>query len=200
MFSMERPLRTPLAVVVLGLLAEEPLHPYALRRRIRDRAHDRLPGVRVTSLYDVVRRLAAASLISPHDRRQEGRRPERVEYSITAAGRATLAEWVAQSLADTATADQFPAALSFMYTLSRDQVVQIVIGRGEALAASIDADEAALAAAVSDGIEPIFLSEHRYQLALRHAEHTWLATFTDALQSDRLRWPPPQPPPPPPRD
>lgn len=189
---MERQLRSPLALVVLGLLAEQPLHPYALRLRIRERAHDRLPGVRVTSLYDAVRRLAAKSLISPHDPRQDGRRPERVEYSITAAGRSTLTDWVAESLADIEAPEEFPAALSFMYTLGREQVVQLIATRLAALGASIDADEAALAETESDGVEPIFLSEHRYQLALRHAEHSWLATFTDALQSDSLHWPTPK--------
>ena len=49
--------------MVLGLLAEEPLHPYAIRVRIGERAHDRLPGVRLPSLYDVVQRLDNAGLI-----------------------------------------------------------------------------------------------------------------------------------------
>ena len=42
---------------------QEPQHPYSLRTRITERAHDRLPGVRVASLYDTVERLAAAGLI-----------------------------------------------------------------------------------------------------------------------------------------
>ena len=89
-----RKLRSPLALVVLGLLAEEPLHPYAMRQRISERAHDRLPGVRPASLYDVVQRLADAGLVSAGEPSREGNRPERVSYVITGAGRDALTGWV----------------------------------------------------------------------------------------------------------
>ena len=89
-----RKLRSPLALVVLGLLAEESLHPYAIRVRIGERAHDRLPGVRLPSLYDVVQRLDGAGLIRAGEPGRAGRRPERVPYLITAAGREALTGWV----------------------------------------------------------------------------------------------------------
>lgn len=184
-----RKLRSPLSLVILGMLAEEPLHPYAMRQRISERAHDRLPGVRPASLYDAVQRLAGTGLISPGDPDREGRRPERVEYSITDAGHAALARWVTESLADPSRGEEFPAALSFMYPLGRDRVVETLRVRAAALASSIDADERKLAAAEADGIPPVFLSEHHYQLALRRAEHTWLVTFTGALESGALAWP-----------
>jgi hypothetical protein len=41
------------------------------------------------------------------------------------------------------------------------------------------------------GIPPIFLSEHRYQLAFRRAEHTWLVIFTEALRTGTISWPAP---------
>ncbi len=186
-----RRLRSPLSLVVLGLLAEEPLHPYAMRQRITGRAHDRLPGIRPASLYDAVQRLTAAGLISADEPSREGRRPERVEYSITEAGRRALTSWVAESLADLSRSDEFPAALSFMYALGRDRVVQILQERAATLRQSLDADETALANAETGGVPPIFLSEHRYQLALRHAEHTWLTAFTEALTTGTLGWPDP---------
>jgi DNA-binding PadR family transcriptional regulator len=184
-----RKLRSPLSLVVLGLLAEEPLHPYAMRQRITERAHDRLPGVRPASLYDAVERLAGAGLISPSEPGREGRRPERVEYSITETGRAALTDWVAASLAELSRADEFPAALSFMYALGRDRVVAILRERAASLAASIAADETALAEAEAGGTPPLFLSEHRYQLALRRAAYAWLVAFTDALRTGALTWP-----------
>jgi DNA-binding PadR family transcriptional regulator len=173
-----RKLRSPLSLIVLGLLAEEPLHPYAMRQRITERAHDRLPGVRLASLYDVVGRLAEAGLVSPGEPGREGRRPERVGYVITEAGREALVGWVTESLADLGRGEEFPAALSFMYALGRDRVTEILQGRVAALAASIDADETALGAAEAGGVPPVFLSEHRYQIALRRAEQAWLDTFT----------------------
>lgn len=183
-----RKLRSPLALVVLGLLAEEPLHPYAMRQRIKERAHDRLPGVRLASLYDAVQRMAEAGLVRPDDPSREGRRPERVRYLITKAGYDALEEWVTQGLADPGH-DEFPAALSFMYALGRDRAVELLEGRAAALARAAEADQITLAQAERDGVAPIFLSEQRYQLALRRAEHAWLVTFTEELRTGALGWP-----------
>ncbi|SRR6266851_4093540 len=61
--------------------------------------------------------------------------------------------------------------------------------RASALARSIETDEDALARAESQRVRPIFLSEHRYQLALRRAELTWLTTFTEELRTGALDWP-----------
>jgi DNA-binding PadR family transcriptional regulator len=177
--------------VILGLLAEESLHPYAMRARISERAHDRLPGVRPASLYDAVGRLQQSGLIRPGDPGREGRRPERVQYAITEEGRETLAGWVTEALADLGRADEFPAALSFMYTLGKDRVMETLQARAASLAGVVAADEAALDRAETDGTPPVFLSEHRYQVAVRQAEHTWLVEFTHALRSGALRWPTP---------
>lgn len=186
-----RKLRSPLSLVVLGLLAEESLHPYAMRQRIIERAHDRLPGVRLASLYDVVGRLAEAGLVCPGEPGREGHRPERVRYLLTEAGREALLGWVTESLADLDRGEEFPAALSFMYALGRDRVTEILQARAVALAASIAEDEAALAEAEAGGVPPIFLSEHRYQVALRRAEHAWIDTFTTELRAGTLSWPAP---------
>jgi DNA-binding PadR family transcriptional regulator len=186
-----RKIRSPLALVVLGLLAEEPQHPYSLRTRITERAHDRLPGVRVASLYDTVERLAAAGLIQAGQPAREGRRPERVPYVLTGAGHEALTGWLAEALADPGRADEFPAALSFMFALGRDRVTGILQDRAAVLTASLEDDEAALAAAEAGGTPPIFLSEHRYQLALRRAEQAWLGTFTEAVRTGTLPWPRP---------
>jgi DNA-binding PadR family transcriptional regulator len=184
-----RKLRSPLALVVLGLLAEEPLHPYAMRQRIGERAHDRLPGVRPASLYDAVQRLAGAGLVSGGEPSRAGNRPERVRYAITGAGREALAEWVADTLSDAGRSDGFPAALSFMYALGPGRVTDLLAVRAQALGASIAAGEAALAEAEREGVPPIFLSEQRYQLALRRAEHDWIAAFIERLRSGSLAWP-----------
>ena len=186
-----RKIRSPLSLVVLGLLAEEPLHPYGMRTRISERAHDRLPGVRPASLYNTVQRLEDAGLVRSGEPSREGHRPERVRYTITQAGRQALDGWVAGSLADLSRGEEFPAALSFMYALGPDRVTEILQARVAALAQAIDADETALARAEADGTLPVFLSEHRYQLALRRAEHDWLDRFTQALRTGTMRWPSP---------
>ena len=94
---------------------------------------------------------------------------------ITGAGREALTGWVAQSLEDPASAEEFPVAVSFMYVLGPDRVGETLRARAHALSESITVDEAALAGAERGGVAPIFLSEHRYQLALRRAERDWVS-------------------------
>jgi len=186
-----RRLQGPLSIVILGLLAEEPLHPYAIGQRIRERAHDRLPGVRPASIYDVFKRLTTAQLISPNRPSREGRLPERVSYEITDAGRWALTQWVTDALGDPERFDEFAAALSFMFVLGRDHVIELLVARSGVLSTAIESDTSALAAAESEGIPSIFLSEHRYQLALRQTQLTWIQDFSEALRTGALRWPHP---------
>jgi Fe2+ or Zn2+ uptake regulation protein len=61
-----RPLpRTPVALSVLNLLAERPMHPYEMRVLMRQRHHDRAFQIRESSVYDTVARLADRGLIEP---------------------------------------------------------------------------------------------------------------------------------------
>ena len=128
-----RSLGNPLGVVVLGMLAEGPMHPYGMRQRVSERAYDRLPGVRVSSMYDAVSRLANAGLIRADESVRDGNRPERTPYAITPAGREALTSWVETTLADDADADGLPAALSFMYSLGRDRVTALLRARAARL-------------------------------------------------------------------
>lgn len=182
-------MRTPLALVVLGMLSEEPLHPYAMRRRLSERAYDLLPGVKPTSLYDAVRRLDAAALIRADETHREGNRPDRTPYSLTAAGLQTLITWAEETLADEADPDGLPAAMSFMYPLGREHVTEILADRLERTTAALRANEDKLAHARSASANPIFLSEHEYQLARRRAERDWLAAFVGSLERGELTWP-----------
>jgi hypothetical protein len=142
-------------------------------------------------LYDVVERLATADLISPNRPVREGRHPERVSYEITNAGREALAMWVTNALGDPERAEEFSVALSFMFVLERYQVIELLSARAGLLSTSIQADTSSLTAAESEGVPPIFLSEHRYQLTLRQAQLTWVQDFSEALRSGALQWPHP---------
>jgi DNA-binding PadR family transcriptional regulator len=184
-----RRLANPLAIVVLGMLAEEPMHPYGMRQRVSERAYDRLPGVRSSSLYDTVGRLASAGLIRPDKPTRDGNRPERTRYSISPSGRESLTSWVEKSLTDDANAEAFPAALSFMYSLGRDRVVALLKEREDRLSAALEADEDELARSPEGGTSAIFLSEHRYLLALRRAERDWISDFVSTLDDGGLSWP-----------
>ena len=77
-------------VVVLGLLAEEPMHGYDLLERFRARSMGFWVEVGKASVYQTLHRLEARGLIT--GRSQDGREgPDRRVYRITRAGRSRLA-------------------------------------------------------------------------------------------------------------
>lgn len=184
-----RALRNPLSLVVLGLLAEQPLHPYGMRVLMRERGHDRIVKARPASLYDAVERLATAGLIEVEGAARDGRRPERTVYRITDAGRTALRDRVREGLAALDSSERFVAALSFMYALPKRDVLALLQQRTSALGDLNETIERALAAAAESGVPPIFLSEERYGQALRQAERQWLTDFTNELDSGALQWP-----------
>jgi DNA-binding PadR family transcriptional regulator len=186
-----RALRGPLAIVVLGLLAEQPLHPYAMRVLIRERGYDRIVRRGPASLYDAVARLTRAGLTEPLETARTGRHPERTVYRITAEGLDSLRSWLSDALAEPERSEELFAALSFMYVLPEAEVIGLLERRAAALAGLIDAADRALASSTRAGVPAIFLSEERYRQALRHAERAWLAELTGQLRSGELQWPRP---------
>jgi DNA-binding PadR family transcriptional regulator len=187
-----RGLRSPLSLVVLGLLAEQSLHPYGIRVLMRERGHDRIVKARPASLYDAVTRLTDAGLIEVQESTRDGRRPERTVYRITNPGREELRAWVRDGLRDLESSERFVSALSFMFSLPKGEAVALLEERTEAVAATIDAGDGALAEALAAGVGEIFLSEERYTQSLRQAEYDWLAGFTQRLRDGTLRWPRPR--------
>jgi DNA-binding PadR family transcriptional regulator len=182
-----------MSVVILGLLAEQKeLHPYAMRRLISERGHERAVGRRgASSLYDTVRRLEHAGLVQALGSQREGRRPERTTYAITDAGRAALRDWVRNGLRDPERPESFGAAISFMYALGREDAIRRLQERRERLERRILDAESALASARAEGVEEIFLSEERYAQRIREAESDWVADFAEKLRGGALHWPEP---------
>ncbi len=81
-------------VVVLGLLAEEPLYGYDLLERFRSRGMDLWVRVGKASVYQVLRRLERDGFIT--GRAQEGSEgPDRRVYRISKVGRDRLLEGLA---------------------------------------------------------------------------------------------------------
>ena len=183
-----RKLKSPLSLVILGLLAEQPLHPYAIRTLMRERGHDR--GVRAAgaSLYDAVARLETAGLIQAGHASRDGRRPERTTYEITNNGRRELQSWVRTGLSQLGTPEGFQAALSFMYALGKDQTVAALEHRLATLTQLIGHADRELDH-VAETVPAIFLSEERYAQHLRVCEQQWLEDFIDQLRTGRLTWP-----------
>jgi DNA-binding PadR family transcriptional regulator len=72
--------------VILGLLRERPLYGYEIKHIIEDRMGD-WTNIAFGSIYYALDRLAEEELIEKVGTEQEGGRPSRTVYGITAAGR-----------------------------------------------------------------------------------------------------------------
>src|SRR3974377_1661924 len=85
----------PLALAVLALLFERPMHPYEMAATLKQRHKEDSIKLRYGSLYTVIDLLVDRGFISARGVGRDGRRPERTVYEITAAGRDELGRWVA---------------------------------------------------------------------------------------------------------
>src|SRR6185312_2084929 len=91
--------RSPLWLVVLALVAEEPMHPYRMQRLIKERGKDQIANVaQRNSVYQTIAALHRTGLIAVRETLREHRRPERSVYEITELGRQTLREWMRTAL------------------------------------------------------------------------------------------------------
>src|ERR1700684_1941106 len=83
-----------LALAVLGLLQERPMHPYEMASTLREGHKDSSFKVNSGSLYDTVEALARHGWIEPVETARDGRRPERTVYARTEAGDGEFVRWI----------------------------------------------------------------------------------------------------------
>jgi DNA-binding PadR family transcriptional regulator len=167
----QRPLpRTPIALSVLNLLHERPMHAYEMRTMMRERGHDRAFQIRESSVYDTVARLADRGFIEPVEVTKQGRRPERTVYAITEAGEDELLVWLRDLTIEPAT--EYPAFAAPL----------------EAEISASDTYRNALAAQFPE-FPRLFGIEEEYAQAMRRAELDWVRAIAAQLADGTLPWP-----------
>lgn len=180
------PRRSTLAMVLLALLTEAPMHPYRMQQMIKERGQDQLVNVaQRNSVYQALDRLVRDGLARPGGISRESGRPERTSYEITEDGSAALRRWLTEMLPTPAREfPEFPAALAFLPVLDPDQVHDL-------LAARVTAGEdrlAALESGAPPGLPRLFLIEDEYRATMLRAELQWLKTVVADLESGALTW------------
>ncbi len=170
-----------LALAVLALAVERPMHPYEMATLLRERGKDQSIEIKWGSLYTVVRNLARHGLLEPVETVREGRRPERTVYRATEAGRAEMEDWL-RELIGTPEKEypRFEAALSLLPGLPPDEVRDLLQQRLAALEAAIDRAETTIAEHGA-GIPRLFLIESEYYLTLQRAEAEWVRSLLAEL-------------------
>lgn len=178
--------RSPLAVVVLALLAESPMHVYRMQQLIKERGKDQVVNVaQRNSIYQTIDRLRRAGLVEVQETSRDERWPERTIYRATEEGSATLHDWLREMLSERAREfPEFPAALAFAALLSPQQVR----GRLEERAATLEQNLAEYEARQKPPLPRIFLVEDEYLAAMTKAELSWLRGMIAELREGALSW------------
>ncbi|MFC0860780.1 PadR family transcriptional regulator [Sphaerimonospora cavernae] len=170
-----------LALAVLSVLVQRPMHPYEMASVLRARGKDEDMPIKWGSLYTVVRNLDKHGLIEAIESTRQGGRPERTIYRITDAGLEELEDW-ARELVSTPEREQprFKAGLSVMGALSPDEVVDLLRRRLARLEADLAERRETLARELHE-IPRLFLVETEYELAIQEAETAWVRALIGEL-------------------
>ncbi len=181
-----RKLGNPLALAVMVLLTERPMHPYEIAQTLRSRGKDASMKINYGSLYTVVQNLEKHGFVEVAEVQRQGNRPERTLYGITDAGREEATEWLSDLLS--VPAREFPifeTALSLMAVIHPDEVARLLTERLKVLEVQAASARGGLAK-LYETLPRIFLVESEYQLHMVEAQAEWVRGFLRELGSGAL--------------
>jgi DNA-binding PadR family transcriptional regulator len=181
--------RSPLALAVLVLLYEAPMHPYRMQQLIKERGKDKVINVQKrASLYQTINQLQRAGLIAVRETARDENRPERTIYALTEKGLQTARDWLREMLSTPADEyPDFPAAISFLPVLTVEDALQQLERREAALAYRIADIDAGLQS-YKEVLPRLFLLEEELMRATFDAELTWVRSIINDLRSGDLTW------------
>ncbi len=183
--------RSPLALAVLGLLGDGPLHPYGIQQLIKEWGKDQVINVgQRSTLYKMINRLCEAGLVAVHGTSRDQLYPERTSYELTEAGGATARRWMAEILSTPRNEfPEFPAALSFLPMLTPQEAAELLTRRRERLVQLLAERDAALTTGPADLQLPrVTLLETEYLRAVTRAELDWIDAVLTGIRDGTLTW------------
>lgn len=177
----------PLALAVLTLLWERPMHPYEMSMTLRERRKDETVRLNFGSLYSVVEGLEKRGLIEAASTEREGNRPTRTVYRITDDGATEAVDWLSD-LVRTPVKEfpQFEAALSFLPLLPPDDVARLLRMRAASVRTTLTSLETTVDEARRHGLPRIFALEAEYEIGLLRAELDFVVGLEQSITDGSL--------------
>lgn len=173
----------PLALAVLALLSERPMHPYEMAQTMRERHQEEVIKLNYGSLYTVVDSLHRHDLITASATQKAGNRPERTVYAITDAGTAELQDWLRELIAVPAKEyPRFEAGISLVGLLPPGDALALVLQREAAAGEQITALAVLIEQLKAMGLPQLAWIELDYRMAMLRAERSWLMWFATATR------------------
>lgn len=177
-----------LALSILELLDERPMHPYELASTMRDRHHDEFIRLNFGSLYHTVDALERDGRIEPVEREKEGRRPERTIYRLTDSGRNLLLQAVGEIVAQPRREyPHFAAGLMFMHHLSSADAAEHLQQRGVALG-NVSEKLTRIKDELLARHKRLAIIELEHKIAMIDAERKWVTNLEQEIRTGKLEW------------
>ena len=185
MADLKRKIANPLALAVLVLLYERPMHPYEMAATLRERRKEESIKLRYGSLYTVIELLVKAGFITEKKTMRQGNRPERTVYAISKAGEAEMRSWLRELLSTPGKEyPQFEAGLSLLPALPPDEVTDVLETRMEFLKKDIEQIKAGLQQAKDMQLPALFSIESEYRLAGLETELGFVGNLIARIRKD----------------
>ena len=175
----------PLALAVLVLLYERPMHPYEMAATLRERHKEESIKLRYGSLYTVIEMLVEEGFILARQVSREGNRPERTTYEISAKGETEMRDWLREILSSPVKEfPQFEAGLSLLPALPPEEAVDVLETRVEFLKKDVEQLKAGLQQAKGMGLPPLFSVETEYRLGGLETELQFVRNLIERIRKD----------------
>jgi DNA-binding PadR family transcriptional regulator len=185
--ASNRKVSNPLALAVMALLFERPMHPYEMVSTLRERGKHESIRFKYSSLYSVVEALQREGLILGLETQREGRRPERTVYGLTEAGRAEFLTWLRELLREPVKEyTQFAAGLSFIPALPPVEAITLLNEHVQLLEGEVEEMRSRLDTVMEQGLPRLFLIEAEHELVLKEAELGWVRELVREIQDRTL--------------
>jgi DNA-binding PadR family transcriptional regulator len=182
--DMKRPFSNPLALAVLVLLYERPMHPYEMATTMRERRKESSIKLNYGSLYTVIEQLLREKFIAVREILKEGKRPEKTVYDLTPAGEAELIDWMRELVSSPVKEyPMFEAAISLLPVLPPEEVIDLLEIRLGLLQKTIEEIDKEDRLCRQMNLPRLFSLENEYYKSITLAEYR----FSEDLLSDLKR-------------
>lgn len=176
-----------LSLAILGMLAEQPLHGYQIRKRLGNELGP-FRALSYGSLYPCLKRMVAAGLIATDDAeprdtaRASGSRRSRISYRLTDEGASRLSRELSSAAASAWDDDAFDVRFSLFHRTDSDTRLRILEGRRSRLAERIEEIADGLAR-VRERHDAYTAELHRHGLERVEREVEWLDSLIENERS-----------------
>ncbi len=164
----------------------QPVHGYFLRRELLTWHVDEWANIQPGSIYNALRSLKKDGYVEETGTESEGNRPERTTYSITPEGEVEFLRLLRGALWTVGTFDIGPvmALTSFMYALSREEVLAALDHRVREIDAKIASNQYSIEDVHRSTSTPAYVREiFELSISRLRGEQQWVRGLSERMRA-----------------